>query len=328
MHRRTVLKSAAMLAASSALESRLDAFASSPPAIDAHIHLYDPTRPGGVPWPETSDAALYRPALPARYQALAAPHGVIGAIAIECSPWIGDNFWLLDVAERDPVILGVIGDLAPDGEDFRATLALLHRNPLFRGIRYGNLWDRDLGAASTDAKFLEGLRALADADLILETANPNPALIAAALRVADRVPRLRIVIDHLPQADVPGEVAARAQYEADLRHLAAHPNVFVKGSEILRKIGGAQDSRVPLDSGFYRAGLDHLWEIFGEDRIFFGSDWPNSDHLASYADTFRVAQDYMAGKSLEARQKYFWKNSIAVYKWHPRTAAQTTLLRS
>ena len=36
----------------------------------------------------------------------------------------------------------------------------------------------------------------------------------------------------------------------------------------------------------YKASLDRLWDLFGEDRIFFGSDWPNSDTLASYDETF------------------------------------------
>jgi hypothetical protein len=32
-----------------------------PPVLDAHIHLFDPTREGGVPWPEKTDAAIYKP---------------------------------------------------------------------------------------------------------------------------------------------------------------------------------------------------------------------------------------------------------------------------
>lgn len=61
------------------------------PIIDSHIHLFDPTRPAGVPWPQRSDAVLYQPALPPRYKKLALPFGVVGAIAVECSPWIEDN---------------------------------------------------------------------------------------------------------------------------------------------------------------------------------------------------------------------------------------------
>jgi predicted TIM-barrel fold metal-dependent hydrolase len=106
-----------------------------------------------------------------------------------------------------------------------------------------------------------------------------------------------------------------------LHELAQRPHIFVKGSEIVRRI----DGRVPLDVNSYRHGLDELWDMFGEDRIFFGSDWPNSDSLANYDETFKVAANYIATRSLSAQQKYFWKNSIAVYKWKPRTPAQAKL---
>ena len=68
------------------------------------------------------------------------PFGVSGAIAIECSPWLADNQWLLDIAKSDPIILGVVGDLEPGAPEFRKQLEQFAKDPLFRGIRYGNLW--------------------------------------------------------------------------------------------------------------------------------------------------------------------------------------------
>jgi hypothetical protein len=115
--------------------------------IDTHIHLFDPSRPGGVPWPEKTDTVLYRPALPDRYAELSEPLGIVGAIAVECSPWQVDNFWLQDVVARNPIMLGFVGDLLPEAPEFAATLDRLQRSPLFLGIRYGNLWHRDLSAA-------------------------------------------------------------------------------------------------------------------------------------------------------------------------------------
>ena len=115
------------------------------PIIDTHIHLFDPGRTGGVPWPERSDTVLYRPALPPRYESLAQPFGVVGAIAVECSPWVKDNDWLLQVAAHNKIMLGIIGNLDPASNDFPRELHHLQANPLFRGIRYGNLWGRSLG---------------------------------------------------------------------------------------------------------------------------------------------------------------------------------------
>jgi predicted TIM-barrel fold metal-dependent hydrolase len=249
---------------------------------------------------------------------------VVGAIAVECSPWLVDNFWLQDVVEQNPIMLGFIGDLLPDAPEFAATLDRLHRSPLFRGIRYGNLWNRDLGAAAKKPEFTIGLKLLAEAGLVLETANPDAALVAAVVEVSDRVPDLRIVLDHLPHALIPADAAAREKYESNLRELSRRPTVFVKGSEIVKRI----DGRVSLNLGSYKAALDQLWDLFGEDRIFYGSDWPNSDSIASYDDTFGLAQRYIATRSETAQQKYFWKNSISVYQWRPRTPEQATLVKS
>jgi L-fuconolactonase len=253
------------------------------PIIDTHIHLFDPTRPAGVPWPEKSDTVLYRPALPPRYKGLAAPFGVVGAIAVECSPWPEDNDWLLSVASDDTFIVGAIGDLDPAATTFPKQLKRLSANPLFLGIRYGNLWGRSLGARLSEPGFVANLKRFSHAGLVLETANPNPVLVAEILKLTDRIPDLRIVIDHLPQAPPPAAPAARNAYQRDLRALSQRKNIFVKGSEVFRRV----DGRVPTDLSFYKPWLDEIWETFGEDRLLYGSDWPNSDHLASYADTFQ-----------------------------------------
>ena len=321
MRRRDALRLAAFTAGALALGKSLASASAAIPVIDAHIHLFDPTRPGGVPWPEKTDTALYKPALPARYTALSKPFGVVGAIAIEASPLATDNQWLIDVAERNPVMVGVIGDLIPGSRSYLKDLDRLHRNPLFLGFRYGNLWDRDLSTDLDKPGFIDGLKTLAQAGLVLESANPDPKLIRAILSVSQRVPDLRIVIDHLPHAPIPTEPATRSEYEADLRRLARNPRVFVKLSEI----PVVQDGKLVTDPTFYRAALDAIWDIFGEDHILFGSDWPNSDHLAPIADTFSIVRAYISQKSHAAQEKYFWENSLAAYHWRKRTADQPPL---
>jgi predicted TIM-barrel fold metal-dependent hydrolase len=321
MLRRDALKLATYSAAALAFDRR--ALASPPPhpILDAHIHLFDPTRPGGVPWPPKDDTALFKPALPERYKALTAAFGVVGAIAIEASPLPTDNQWLLDVATKNLVIVGIIGDLIPGASSYLDDLERLHRNPLFLGFRYGNLWDRDLGQDMQKPGFIDGLKALAQAGLVFESANPDPSLIRAILKVAEQVPNLRIVIDHLPHAPVPTEQAARDEYWANLRSLAQSPGVYVKLSEI----PVIAEGKLVTDPHFYRGSLDRIWDVFGEERILFGSDWPNSDHVAPYADTLAIVHGYISQKSPAAQEKYFWKNSIGAYKWHKRGPDQPTL---
>ena len=321
MQRREVLKLAAYSAGSLALEPSGIASPKPLPIIDAHIHLFDPTRPGGIPWPTPDDKVLYKPSLPERFVALSAPLGVVGAIAIEASPLASDNKWLLKVAAGNPVIVGIIGDLIPATPSYLSDLERLHADPLFLGIRYGNLWNRDLSVDIEKPGFVHGLKALAQAGLVFESANPDPVLIRAILSVAERVPGLAIVIDHLPHAVVPKEEAAHREYWPNLNRLAMHPRVFVKLSEVPVLVNGS----VATDVAYYKSALDAIWATFGEDRILFGSDWPNSDHVASYQETLALVRAYIAQKSLAAREKFFWKNSIAAYRWRRRMPDQPAL---
>jgi L-fuconolactonase len=289
------------------------------PIIDTHIHLFDPTRPQGVPWPGKDDTILYKPALPSRYREIAQRFGIVGAIAVECSPWVEDNDWLLDAAARDTIIVAIVGNLDPVAPQFRRQIDRLRQNRLFRGIRYGNLWGRDLGAQLAKPAFISGLKALADSDLSLDTANPDPPLIAAIVRLTDRVPNLRVVIDHLPQLDPPSDSGSRETLRSNLRELGARPQVYVKVSEVLRRVEG----RVPADLGSYRARLDEIWETFGEDRLMYGSDWPNSDHWGTYAEVFRIVREYISGKDAHVEHKFFYGNSILAYKWTNRGQGMT-----
>ena len=312
MKRRTFLSGATAALAGDSLQAQ------NIPIIDTHIHLFDPRRPQGVPWPPKENAVLYKPALPERLRKIAVPLGVKGAIEVEASPWLEDNQWVLDIAAKDTFIVGTVGNLEPGKPDFRKNLERFHRNPLFRGIRYGNLWGRNLQEQMAKPEFVADLKALAEADLELDTANPNPALLGDLIRLTDRVPDLRLVIDHLPRLEPPQEAGALRAFRSGLGELGRRKQVYAKLSGVLRRV----DGRVPEDTAFYRDRLDELCGVFGEDRVLYGSDWPNSDNWGSYEKGFKIVREYFAAKGQAAAEKYFWKNSVAAYKWVKREPGQ------
>ena len=299
MNRRAFLASAAVVVPA------LDAAASFP-IVDTQAHFYDPSRPQGVPWPPKDDKVLYRTVLPPEYIGIAKPLGITGVIEVEASPWLEDNQWVLDLADKYPIIVGTVGDLEPGKPDFRKNLARFHKNRRFRGIRLGELWGRNFAG---ETQFSSDLNALAAAGLELDVVG-GPPLLSQVVRLTDRIPELRIVIDHLP-FDPPAERAGRSAYEAALRELGHRPQVYAKVSNVLRK----QNGRVPDNVNFYRPSLDQLWDIFGPDRLVYGSNWPVSNLIAPYPAVFKVVREYFAGKGREASEKYFWKNSKAAYRW-------------
>jgi predicted TIM-barrel fold metal-dependent hydrolase len=289
------------------------------PVIDTHIHLYDPFRPQGVPWPNPENKVLYQTSLPARYRPIAQPLGIVGAIEIECSSWLEDNQWVLDIAAKEDIMVGTVGHLVPGTPEFRPNLDRFHKNPLFRGIRYG--LGQQSGREFDRPEFLADLKALADADLVLDTANPSVSLLADVVRVSDLIPHLRVVIDHLPQLMPPTEPAARASYDASMKAFRNRRQIFVKMSEVLRREGG----RISTDLEFYRPRLDEILDVFGIDRVLYGSDWPNGDQWLPVPAGFNIVRDYFMGKGRPAAEKYFWRNSIKCYKWVKRSASQIQL---
>jgi hypothetical protein len=90
--------------------------------IDTHTHFYDPSRPEGVPWPPPNEKRLYRTTLPKDYLALPVPRPVAGTVVVEASPWVEDNQWVLDLAAKEPFIVGLVGNLPVGTKPFAGHL--------------------------------------------------------------------------------------------------------------------------------------------------------------------------------------------------------------
>ena len=103
--------------------------------IDTHTHFYDPTRPQGVPWPSPENALLYRRVMPEDFRKLPGAEEVTSTVVVEASPWIEDNQWILDLAERERCIVGFVGNIDPNDEGFPEHLSRFSPNRLFSGVR-------------------------------------------------------------------------------------------------------------------------------------------------------------------------------------------------
>jgi L-fuconolactonase len=306
--------------------ARLRGAAASPfPVIDTHIHIFDKTRVGGMPYPRDmpggGEPQQGYVALPGRYRLVASPFGVVGAIIVEASPRLEDNFWWLDVAKDNPIIVGLVGRIDPADAAFPKNLDRLVQNKLFLGIRQGQL---QLGLDKPE--YLANLKRLADADCNLDVDTPSLGITATEvlLKMLDKVPALRLVMDHLPgvtyRVKEYSDRAAMQKYIEHLKELGRRPQAYMKLSEVVR----TSDGRVSTDVNMYKEWLDELWSIFGEDRIMFGSDWPQSESVEynSYPNVIGVARAYVSSKSQTAMEKVFWKNSAKPYRWVQRDPSQ------
>ena len=304
-----------------AFAAELPEWMNSIPIIDAHIHLFDGTRPLGAEYlgsPEYEKRS--RQSLPSMYAPLARPTGIVGAIVVESSSWIDENLWYLDICRDDPFMVGVCGNLDPSRPDFAKYVDHFAKDPLYRAIRArtARFYNADGRRVSLKPDDVVNLKHLAEADLALDTANPTIALMQANVMLADAVPDLRIIMDHLPAFDpMPDNQAA---YDTVVKEMGAHPNIFVKLSEVYHR--READNVIVRDYELLRGRLEYLYGIFGEDRLMFGSDYPNSYGIATIAEQVEVMKRFFATKTHEQAEKFFWRNSARVYKWRPRTPEQ------
>ena len=138
------------------------------------------------------------------------------------------------------------------------------------------------------------------------------------VRYARQYPSLRIVIDHLPAMLNRMAADARTAVEVNLQELAKRPLVWFKVSELMQ----VTDGKPVIDPAVYKPTLDYMFDTFGQDKLIFGSDWPNGAAVNNLPPIVRIVQNYFVAKGRAVAEKYFWKNSTKAYKWVKRDPSQ------
>lgn len=244
-------------------------------AIDAHVHLFDPSRfPFATGTPYLPPPAECGGA--GELHATLAAHGFAGALLVNPSSGYGDdNACLLDALDRDPVRLRGIARV-PLGVRPARLRALARRGIV--GIR------RDLVGEGTaplaDPAFGRLAQTLADLDLVLQLHCQGEQAIAVA-GAADTLP-CRLVIDHCGRPDP--RAGLRAPAFRALLALAALPRVAIKLSGAFR-FGHRAPSYEDADDAA-RA----LLAAFGPARCVWGSDWPfvRMPHRIDYGTSLAI----------------------------------------
>lgn len=276
------------------------------PIVDTHIHFYDTTRDGGVPWPPESDTVLYRPVLPPDWQQVCEENGITATVIVEASTLLEDNQWMLDLVEGEPDrYIGLVGSLEVGTPDFAENLKTLSVDPRFVGIR---IRDKPRGDDFFNDAVWRDLKLLADLGQTLDVLMANFSLEEVD-RIAQRVPDLKILINHAAGARIDGQ-SVDPEWAQDLVQAARNPNVHCKVSGLF------QQSRLqpsPTDLTFYKPVLDELWNVFGEDRLIYGSNWPVTMRGGSYASYKAIVMEFLESKGSAATRKILAENAYEFY---------------
>ena len=248
--------------------------------IDAHQHFWR-VGENGFSWPTPDLAAIHRDFGPADLAAVGAPIGLAGSVLVQSQPDDRDTDWLLDLSDREPGVLAVVGWADLRAPDAPARIAALAARPKLRGLR-PMLQDLDDDAwiaspaldPALDAMVAHGLSLDA---LVLTRHLPH------LLTLARRRPDLAIVIDHGAKPSIATGDGAEA-WARGIEALAERPQVFCKLSGLLTEAAPAQSTNglAPY--------VRHLVSAFGPQRLMWGSDWPVLNLAGDYAGWLALAR--------------------------------------
>jgi L-fuconolactonase len=137
---------------------------------------------------------------------------------------------------------------------------------------------------------IEGLKLLAERDLVFEVVAVFPNHLKHVPAVAEKVPNLRLVIDHLAKPPIKDKVMG--DWAEQFAAAAEYPNVYAKISGL--NTAADWESWTAADLGPY---VDFAFEKFGADRLMFGSDWPVCVLAGDYAKVWTETNHALAGYS-------------------------------
>lgn len=274
--------------------------------VDSHVHLWDPRR-FRMPWLDDIDA-LRRPFGMDTFveHTRGLPLEQLVYVQVDTTPAYG---WLEArwAVEQDPPLAGVVA-WAPidDGPIVASYLtALKELGPRIKGVRrlLQSEPDPDLLVAPD---LLRGLRLLTEYDLSFDICIRHQQL-ARAIDMVRACPETQFILDHLGKPDV--RAGLLHPWRDQLAELAQLSNVVCKVSGVVTEADHERWTVADLEP--YVA---HTLQVFGEDRVLFGGDWPVVTLAAEYSRWVATLQQLTSALSPAAKRKLWADNARRVYR--------------
>ena len=252
--------------------------------VDSHQHFwrYDARE---YDWIGDELAPIRRDFLPADLALEIAAAGVDAVVSVQARQSLAETRWLLELAETNAFVAGVVGWVPLVSASVADTIADLAANACLVGVRHVLQDEADPDFAARP-DFNRGIAALHGLGLAYDVL-VHEAQLPAAIALVDRHPDQVFVLDHVAKPRIREGVVS--PWRERMRDLARRPNVFCKLS------GMVTEADLPWTRASLQPYADVVLEAFGPSRTMFGSDWPVCLAACPYPRWLDTVRELCAG---------------------------------
>jgi L-fuconolactonase len=278
--------------------------------VDTHIHVWDFEK-AKYPWLEGNTSILNRTWKIEELESERKKAGVTTGILVQASGNFEDTDWMMEVAEQTDWISAVVGWLPLT--DPAATQKALEEKYLkqkyFKGVRH-LIHDEPNADWLLQDTVIESLKILAAHNIPYDVVGVLTNHIETALRVAEKIPGLRMVFDHLNQPPIATNEKFGKWGEL-IKEAAGNKNFYAKISGLGTTSGKGKE----WSADDVKPYVEFVVQHFSTDRCFCGGDWPVSELAGSYLRTWNIYKEVINDliKKEDEREKLYYKNAQKFY---------------
>lgn len=252
---------------------------------------------------------LQRDFLPADLKTAMATAGIDGTIAVQARQTLEETRWLLDLAEANDAIRGVVGWAPIAGEEFPGCMEEFDGRAKLKGLRHVIQSEKDEHYILRE-DFNSGIRTMTGSGLVYEILIYERHL-ADTIYFVDEHPDQPFVLDHVAKPLIAGGILQ--PWASHMMELGQRENVWCKVSGLVTEADWRVAGKAAWTPQTLKPYLDVAVEAFGPERLMAGSDWPVCLVASGYEQWWNVLRNYFLAFSETEQAQVFGGTAAAVY---------------
>lgn len=270
--------------------------------IDSHQHFweYNPVRDR---WIDDTMKVIRKDFLPKDLKPILEDNAIDGCIAVQADQSEEETAFLLQCANENPFVKGVVGWVDLQADNVEERLAYFNQNQYLKGIRH-IIQAENKGFMGRSA-FQNGISKLQKFDLTYDILITQTQLLET-IELVKMFPEQIFVLNHIGKPEISKGISKKWQKEINI--LAGYENTYCKLSGMVTETENFNWKK----KDFYPF-IETILNAFGTERVIFGSDWPVCNLAASYEQTLEIIHGYIGQLLFAEKQNIMGLNAQKAY---------------